>query len=220
MAPPSRIIWPDTLGSQYADIERRLRALETAPSLAASSVKEGAFSVLDNAGATRVRMGKDPVTGAYGVEIYDASSNLILDAVGLQQVMKIITTADASPQNQTINLDGVTNFDIAGANTSIVLTRATDVLLSYFFTVRTRAVTGGNFAYASVYTGPSFAGKVFQSGSLIFDKANPGYVNETGWCRIAALPAGTTRVAMTIFGDNGLAADVYQTHLDVYRLGA
>jgi hypothetical protein len=75
MAPPSRIVFPDDGQSQFDDIVRRLRALETAPSLASSSIKEGATTILDSAGTKRVLLGKDASDGSYGVKIYDAHGN-------------------------------------------------------------------------------------------------------------------------------------------------
>jgi hypothetical protein len=78
MAPPSRIIYPDDGQSQFNDIFRRLRALETAPSLASSAIQEGATEILDNTGATRVLLGKDTSDGTYGVKIYDANGRPLI----------------------------------------------------------------------------------------------------------------------------------------------
>ncbi len=64
-------ILPDDLLTQIADLERRIRILESTSRLALSSIKEGALQVLDSNGVVRVKIGKDGTD--YGVKVFDAA---------------------------------------------------------------------------------------------------------------------------------------------------
>src|SRR5438270_14100438 len=81
MGPPNRTMYPTTLGSTLDEIDRRLRALETAPSLNNSSIKDGALKILDAASARRAQLGKQP-DGSYGIGVFDADGNTIRLSLG------------------------------------------------------------------------------------------------------------------------------------------
>ena len=83
----TRIITPDDYQSQIDDLTRRLRALETAPSLQNSSIDGGALKVFDAAKRARVTLGLLPDNVNYGIEVDDAAGNKIMDSIGLAAVM-------------------------------------------------------------------------------------------------------------------------------------
>jgi hypothetical protein len=67
----SQPILAETLLSIIHDLERRLRALETAPQLTSASIKDGALTIYDGSGRAIVVLGKQ-ADGAYGMRVNDA----------------------------------------------------------------------------------------------------------------------------------------------------
>lgn len=96
----SNPVLPDTIATQLAEMDRRLRALEGAPQLVSSSIKEGALSVLNASGASQVVLGKLP-DGNYGLGQYDPSGggtwvNLSTLAYGIAATSDTRTLSTAS----------------------------------------------------------------------------------------------------------------------------
>lgn len=98
---------------QIAEHERRLAALERAPQLGSSSIKEGTLSIVDSAGVTRVSIGKDGTD--YGVKVYDAAG---ANAVSLSNLLFGLQVA----QNDAVDLTARTTWgDIASAGPAVTV---------------------------------------------------------------------------------------------------
>jgi hypothetical protein len=67
----SALVTEDLL-ARIADLERRIRNLETSPRLTQSSVKDGAVTFYDAATRRVVVIGKQPDTGKWGISVFDA----------------------------------------------------------------------------------------------------------------------------------------------------
>lgn len=78
-------ILPDSLGSQLAEIERRLRTLETSNPLSSASIDHGAMRVLDTsvdpAGLQRVVVGQQ-ADDTFGIWIYDETGTKVILKLG------------------------------------------------------------------------------------------------------------------------------------------
>lgn len=85
---------PDDLFAWLRDLERRLVALERSPQLTQTSIKDGALSILDASGVTRVKVGRDG--SSYGVKVYDSSgaNPVELSTLAFAQVAATVATAE------------------------------------------------------------------------------------------------------------------------------
>lgn len=64
----------DDLVTQLAELERRLRILESSPQLTQSSIKDGALTTYDASTRRVVVVGKQPDTGKWGISVFDATT--------------------------------------------------------------------------------------------------------------------------------------------------
>ncbi len=121
---------PSGLASQLADVERRLRALETAPRLSSASLTEGAFVVTDASGAVKVRLGL-LADGSYGLEQVDpmTEKTVPLSAIALGTRAAGIATA--------VTTDSPTYVDRGGPDVTVDVpaTGNVEVILSAMLTL-------------------------------------------------------------------------------------
>jgi hypothetical protein len=119
------VIRPDTLQTTLANLDYRLRTLETARQLDIASVREGALSVQDAAGIERARVGKQS-DGTYGIRLLDATGAVVFDPIGLRGVMyELGSHGFSSASNQTMSggtdvISGTSfTFNVPRDNTTI-----------------------------------------------------------------------------------------------------
>lgn len=65
------------LGLIFKEIERRLRAIETAPMLALASMQRGVIIIYNDAGIDVFQVGRNPISGAYQIISFDAAGRSI-----------------------------------------------------------------------------------------------------------------------------------------------
>ena len=104
---------PENFGTWANEIERRLRAVETAPKLQNSSITNGTTTVLDSTGAVRTQFGllQD---GTYGIGVINNSGQLVslgayvfgaqYDYVDPTFNTSSTTPVDASPPGPTVTI--------------------------------------------------------------------------------------------------------------------
>jgi hypothetical protein len=161
-----------------------------------------------------------------------------------------LSTPGDSVQNQAVppsgNFDGSTKYDLAVATPcKFTLSAPAIVMWLSYATLKLTAPVGGNFGYLTTAVSLSPwnpALVIFESGSQLFDKANPGYVQSSQWFWIGPwqtegalgpgaaplgitmnqgpLPAGTYEVRQRMLGDAGLLAQYYQGSIQVWAPGA
>jgi len=166
----------------------------------------------------------------------------------------LISSANSAVPNQLVPASGnfvgpaFTNFyDVVmqgGLTCVFTLTAPTPIIWFSYATLALSAPGGGFYAYlvTSVSLSPwNSAQWIFRSGSQIFDKGNPGYLQSEHHFVITngpsqgsigpgaaalgitsaqqALPAGTYEVRQQMTGDTGLLANFYQGNVEVFAPG-
>lgn len=133
---------PDSFKTTFDEIDRRLRALETAPGLSHSSVDAsngGAFQVNDSGGNLTASLGVLS-NGAAGVEIVNPTSGTILWIDSLGYALPVLAT----PFSNLGAFDpGNGGVKVTGATFTAVFQAAIELLQQDSVRVRTPATTGG-----------------------------------------------------------------------------
>lgn len=91
---------PEDIADYINSLERRIRALETAPRATNTSIKDGAFTVLDAAGTPRARLGLLSDGVSYGIEVDDAAGTPIsVNSTLFGIVAGVQTSVNVHPSN-------------------------------------------------------------------------------------------------------------------------
>lgn len=128
---------PSGLAAQLADVERRLRALESAPRLSSASLTDGAFVVTDTNGVVKVRLGL-LADGTYGLEQVDPMTG---KTVPLSAIALGTRTDGIGPASMT---NSPTYVDLGGPEVTVDVpaTGNVEVILSAMLTVPAGGGTG------------------------------------------------------------------------------
>lgn len=129
---------PEDIGTQLADVERRLRALETAPRMTSTSQKGGTYRLISpNTALDMMRFGVFAAGGTpfYGIVLYDGSND------------SMVMTRDDKPGLIKPDIPAPFHAPLAQAVTAAVLTNTYEWEPRHLYhdvlTVRCRVTTDG-----------------------------------------------------------------------------
>ena len=181
-----------TLLTQLADIERRLRNLESAPQLTQSSIQDGSVRVLDASSVERFKMGKLD-TGVYGVRGKDTAGAVIFEvnSTGLSRPLIQIPTSNVFS----------TYVDVTAGATTRVWTGATgaishDALALVLYTNCAVGTTGSVTLRLEIHPDNTYgtaATTDITSAAFALTSANNGY-HYLKWAHGGPINAGSTDI--------------------------
>lgn len=173
-------------------------------------------AVTDPSNVVRAEWGNLAANGnspaQYGFRANNASGVPIFDSLGLISVMSVL---GSFTDNNGDTINSLTPVVLGGVvTTTFSVSRTVRVLAMVWATGKFTIATAGNFA-----NGLMFLDGVGSSPTLIWDKANTGYIQVSA-AQFLTLSAGSHTVDYRMNVDNlGLTWTNFQTVLDVFLLG-
>lgn len=204
-----------TLADRFADLDRRLRAVETAKQLDYSSVKQGSLRVLDAGNIERARVGLQ-TDGSYGIKLYDPSGNVIFDPLGLVGVMKpIASNTSWSTAAQAFTIAGAF---LPGADGTFTLTRAGTVRIDAQANFYTNGGTA-NYGFLEIWLLDSGSVNIATSPRCVH--TNGSGISACSPYIVASLPADTYTVRIRYLLDAGATTtwQLYTGQWNAFQLG-